>query len=96
MPLDTAGFAYDERVAVLHTAGAANLFYTLGGVVLMLYTPDLPRLVRIAMRVTWISGVGMTAAALFGHVAGMVASTALLFPSLIAWTSWMGRHWRRK
>jgi len=93
---DHAGFEFHERVVTLLTAGAANLLYTLGGLVLMLWTVDLPRRVRLAMWGTWISGVGMTLAAVFNHVGGMVATTTMLFPLLIAWTVWMGRNWRRE
>ena len=41
-------------------------------------------------------GVGMALAAVFNHVGGMVATTTVLFPLLIAWTVWMGRNWRRE
>jgi hypothetical protein len=93
---DHAGFEFYERAVTLLTAGAANLLYTLGGLVLMLWTVDLPRRIRLAMWGTWISGVGMTLAAVFNHVGGMVAMTIMLFPLLIAWTIWMGRYWRRE
>lgn len=93
---DYACFEFHERVVTLLTAGAANLLYTLGGLVLMLWTVDLPRRVRLAMWGTWISGVGMTLAAVFNHVGGLVATTTVLFPLLITWTVWMGRHWRRE
>jgi len=91
---DLAKFEYFERAATLLTAGAANLCYTLGGLLLMLGTPDLPRGVRRAMWGTWIAGVGMTFAAAAGHVGGMAVTTAVLFPLLIGWTIWMGRNWR--
>jgi hypothetical protein len=83
-----------ERVITLLTAGAANLLYTLGGAALMSWTKNLPGRVRMAMWGTWIAGGTMTLAAIFDHVAGMVAATAVLFPLLIAWTAWMGRRWR--
>jgi hypothetical protein len=91
---DRGGFESRERVITLLTAGAANGLYTLGGAVLMLRTTNLPRRVRLAMWGTWIAGGAMTLAAIFGHVAGMVAATTVLFPLLIAWAAWMGRHGR--
>jgi len=90
---DHASFEFYERAATLLTAGAANLLYTVGGLVLMLWTVGLPRRVRLAMWGTWISGMGMTLAAVFHHVGGMVATTTILFPLLIVWTVWMGRNW---
>jgi len=92
---DLAKFQLQERVATLLTAGAANLLYTLGGIVLMLGTPDFPQLVQRAMWITWLASAGMTLAALFDHAAGLVAFTAVLFPLLIAWTTWMGWTWRK-
>ncbi len=93
---DHAGFEFVERVVTLLTAGAANFLYTLGGLVLMLWTVDLPRRVRLAMWGTWLAGLAMTLAAVFNHVGGMVAATTVLFPLLIAWTVWMGCSWRRE
>ena len=79
----------------LLTAGAANGLYTLGGCLLMLNTNDLPNGVRWAMCVTWIMGLGMSLAAIFGHVGGMAATTAVLFPLFIGWTVWMATRWRQ-
>ena len=81
--------------ATLLTAGASNALYTLGGIVLMLATPDLPPWIRAAMWLTWLAGFLMTAAAIADHVAGMGMSTAVLFPLLIAWIAWMGARWRQ-
>jgi len=92
---DPAGFVFYERIVTLLTAGAANLLYTLGGFVLMLWTVSLPRQVRWAMWGTWLSGLGMTFAAVFNQADGLTATTAVLFPLFIAWTVWMGRHGRR-
>ncbi|MBI3839283.1 MAG: hypothetical protein HY288_15300 [Planctomycetia bacterium] len=47
----------------------------------------------MAMWGMWIAGGAMALAAIFDHVAGMVAATTVLFPLLIAWTAWMGRRW---
>jgi hypothetical protein len=91
---DRVGFESRERAITLLTAGAANLLYTLGGATLMSRTEKLPTRVRMAMWGTWIVGGAMTLAAIFDHVAGMVAATAVLFPLLIAWTVWMGFRWR--
>jgi len=91
---ELAAFAHVERMFTLLSAGAANGLYTLAGVLLTLATPDLPRWVRAAMWATWLAGGGMTVAGLWGYVGGMVASTVVLFPLLIAWTAWMGFRWR--
>jgi hypothetical protein len=92
---DPAAFASAERAFTLLSAGVANGLYTLGGLMLMLATPDLPSLIRAAMWVTWLAGAAMTIAGVMNYVGGMVASTAVLFPLLIAWTIWMGARWRR-
>jgi hypothetical protein len=92
---DRAGFEYLERIICLLTAGAANLLYTLGGIVLMLHSRDLPFSIRAAMAATWISGIGMTLAAIANHVAGLSVTTVVLFPLLIAWVIWIGHYWRR-
>lgn len=92
---DEAAFIHVERIVTLLTAGAANALYTLGGLLLMLVTPDLPRWVRAAMWGTWLSGLVMTVAGAMNHVGGMVVATAILFPLLICWVAWMGARWRR-
>jgi hypothetical protein len=90
-----AVFASAERSFTLLSAGAANGLYTLGGLLLMLATPDLPRAIRAAMWMTWLAGIAMTLAGIMNHVGGMVASTVVLFPLLITWTIWMAARWRR-
>ena len=90
-----AAFASAERSFTLLSAGAANGLYTIGGVLLMLATPDLPRSIRAAMWATWFAGIAMTVAGIINHIGGMVASTIVLFPLLIAWTVWMAARWRR-
>jgi hypothetical protein len=85
-----AAFTNLERLITLLTAGVANGFYTLGGIILTLATRDLPRWVRGAMWTTWLAGLAMTVAAVVDSVDGMVVSTAVLFPLLICWTTWMG------
>jgi len=91
---DPTSFMNVERAFTLLSAGGANGLYTLGGVLLTLVTPNLPALVRAAMWITWISGAAMTAAATFSWIGGMVGSTAVLFPLLVAWMAWMGARWR--
>ena len=93
---DQATFTWSERLATLLTAGAANALYTLGGFVLMLQTENLPGPVRAAMWATWLAGAGMTVAAVFDHVTGMMASTSILFPLLIVWTGWFGFCWDKR
>ena len=89
-----ADFLALERVATLLTAGVANALYTLGSAVLMIHTKPLPTPVRAAMCATWVAGIGMTLSAMFDHVDGMVLTTTILFPLLIAWTAWMAARWR--
>ena len=93
-PSDYAAFTDVERNFVLLSAGVANGLYTLGGMLLTLATPNLPRRVRALMWITWLAGLAMTIAAVMNHVGGMVISTAVLFPPLIIWTAWMGARWR--
>jgi hypothetical protein len=92
---DASAFVDVERTATLLTAGASNALYTLGGLVLMWATPDLPRYVRGAMWGTWLAGIVMTVAGVMNHVGGMMVSTAVLFPLLICWTAWLGARWRQ-
>ncbi|MEX2310621.1 MAG: hypothetical protein WD738_23845 [Pirellulales bacterium] len=92
---DAAAFTSAERAFTLLSAGAANGLYTLGGLLLTLATPNLPTAVRAGMWITWIAGIAMTVAGVMNHVGGMVVSTIVLFPLLIAWTAWMGARWRR-
>lgn len=91
---NSSGYESIERTATLLTAGAANTLYTLGGLVLMLSTRDLPRFVQFAMWTTWLAGLGMTVGAIVDSVPAMVATTTILFPLLVAWTMWMALRWR--
>ena len=92
---DLEGALKTQRLGSLLTAGAANAFYTIGGIVLMLRTTDLPRRVRRAMWITWGAGALMTASTLVDNTAGLVVSTAVLFPLFMGWTVWMAVRWRR-
>jgi hypothetical protein len=92
---NAADFLHVERIATLLTAGAANGLYTLAGMLLTFATPDLPGWVRAAMWGTWLAGLAMTVAGLLNHVGGMMAATAVLFPLLICWITWMGARWER-
>ena len=88
-------FARLEHRATLLTAGAANLLYTVGGILLTLLTPDLPPIVRRMLWAVWFGGIGMTVSALLNSVGGMVVTTTLLFPPLIGATFWFALKWRR-
>lgn len=90
---DFAPFARTERAFTLLSAGAANGLYTVGGILLTFLTPDLPKWVRAAMWLTWLAGIGMTIAAVANHTAGLVISTALLFPPFLIYVAWMGARW---
>jgi hypothetical protein len=87
-------FVSAERAFTLLSAGAANLLYTVAGIILTLATPSLPKWIRILMWISWLAGVGMTVAAIFDNVAGLVASSIILFPLMFVWIAWMGARWR--
>jgi hypothetical protein len=87
-------FISAERAFTLLSAGAANLLYTIAGILLTLATPNLPKWVRILMWISWLAGIGMTVAAIFDNVAGLVASSIVLFPPMFVWIAWMGARWR--
>lgn len=102
MPIDgnpvkfsnAAAFIAIERGFTLLSAGAANLLYTIAGMILTLATPNLPKWVRVTMWVTWVAGIAMTVAAIFDNTLGILASSIVLFPLLLLWTTWMGARWR--
>jgi hypothetical protein len=83
-----------ERQFTLLSPGAANGLYTIGGVLLTLITPGLPRWVLWTMWITWLAGAAMTVAAVANNTPAIVASTAVLFPPLLACVAWMGARWR--
>ena len=87
-------FTRIERCFTLCSAGAANGLYTVAGIMLTLVTPKLPRWIRWTMWGTWVAGTIMTVAAVFNHLGGMFASTAVLFSLLLIWIAWMGLRWR--
>jgi hypothetical protein len=91
---NAAGFISAERAFTLLSAGAANLLYTIAGFILMLATPNLPKWIRTLMWISWLSAIGMTVAAVFDNVAGLIISSIVLFPLLFVWTAWMGARWR--
>jgi hypothetical protein len=93
--LELARVGHIERAFTLLSAGAANGLYTVGGIMLTLLTPGLPKWVRAAMWITWLAGIGMTVAAIANSTPGMVATTAVLFPPFLVWVGWMGAHWSR-
>lgn len=74
-------------LGTLLSAGWANAFYTAGGVLLTLRSPPLPAMWRGALWLAWAAGAGMTLCALAGYPPGLFATSAVLFPLLIAW-SW--------
>ncbi len=83
-----------ERAFTLLSAGAANGLYTIGGILLTLVTPGLPRWIRVLMWITWGAGIGMTLAAILNSIPGMIVTTAVLFPLFLVWVAWMGARWR--
>jgi hypothetical protein len=92
---DRPAFEVCERIITLLTAGFANAFYTIGGMVLMWQTPNLPQSLRLAMWGTWLAGIVMTVAAFFNCVPGMIVATVVLFPLLILWMLGLSQYWRR-
>ena len=93
-PEDVPAFLATQRFATLLTTVAANGLYTLGGVVLTLSTPRLPRKVQAAMWTTWVAGVGMSLFAAWEWTLGLVVVTPILFLSFVGWVTWMGFRWR--
>jgi hypothetical protein len=91
---DASSFMAAERSFTLLSAGAANLLYTIAGIILMLLTVNLPRWIRVAMWITWGAGITMTVAGVADHVPGLIVSSYVLFPTFIIWTAWMGARWR--
>jgi hypothetical protein len=82
-----------ERAFALLSAGAANGLYTVGGIMLTLVTPGLPRWVRAAMWLTWLAAIGMSVAAVANSTPGIVLTTAAVFPPFLVWVTWMGARW---
>ena len=66
-PWDAAAFMSIERSFTLLSAGAANALYTVGGILLTLTTPNLPKWVRASMWATWLAGILMTIAGVMDH-----------------------------
>jgi hypothetical protein len=90
---DLAAFIRVERQFTILSAGAANGLYTIGGILLTLVTPNLPRWVRWLMWLTWVAGIAMTVAAVANSVPGLMVFTAALFPPFLVWVTWMGARW---
>ena len=84
----------DAQTAIVLTAGVANGLYTAGGIMLMVATPGLPDVVRLAMHLTWWAGLGMTVSGVLTFAPGLVFSSAILFPLFVLWVTWMGLKWR--
>lgn len=93
-PWDASKFIAAERAFTLLSAGAANLLYTIAGIVLTMVTPNLPKQIRILIWISWLAGIGMTVAAILNNTAGLVASSIVLFPLMFLWIAWMGARWR--
>jgi hypothetical protein len=91
---DPVAFERVERDFRLCSAGAANGLYTLAGMMLTLATRGIAGWVRALMWTTWTAGIVMTIAAFFNLLAAMFVSTAILFPLLFVWATWMGARWR--
>ena len=72
----------------------ANGLYTLGGILLTIATPDLPKWVRITLWVAWLAGIGMTVAAFADHALGMIVTSIILFPPLVIGMFWLAVYWR--
>ena len=89
-------FSTLERANTISSPLLANSLYTIAGIILMSRTGGLPRLVRSLMITTWLAAGVMTVAAIFDYGPGLVVSTLVLFPSLIAWQAWMGLRWRNR
>jgi hypothetical protein len=82
-----------DRAFTLLSAGAANGLYAVGGVMLTLITPGLPKWIRAVMWITWLAAIWMTIAAIANSTLGLVLSSAILFPPFLVWVAWMGARW---
>jgi hypothetical protein len=81
-----------QRAGTLLTGAAANGLYTVAGIMLTAATPSMP--LRPLAWVIWTFGLGLTASALAGSVAGMVVTTGGLMALFCPWTWLMG--WKLK
>lgn len=89
-----AGFQSAQRLGTVLTAVFANGGYTAAGILLTRGTPHLPRLPRLAAWTVWGAGAMMTVAGAIGWTAGLVASSAVLFPALAVLCVAIGRALR--
>ncbi len=87
-------FAAMQYVGTVLTAVFANGAYTVAGIALTLGTPSLSRGTRALAWVVWAAGAAMTAFALAGSASGLVASSGVLFPALVALCVLVGRELR--
>jgi hypothetical protein len=81
-------------IATLLTGGAANVCYTLAGVMLTIGSPFLRGPLRAVAWAVWASGFALTIFTFAGSVAGMILSTASLMSLLCLWVAVFG--WRLK
>jgi hypothetical protein len=94
LPAALESFERVERAFMLLSAAAANGLYTVGGILLTLITPGLPKWVRALMWITWLAGIAMTVAGIANHTTGFIVSSIALFPPFLIWIAWMGAYWR--
>ncbi|HEX2203828.1 MAG TPA: hypothetical protein VHG91_11045, partial [Longimicrobium sp.] len=87
-----ARFAALQRAGTVLTGVGANGFYTLAGIALTLGTPGLDGRTRTFAFAVWAAGIALSVCAAVGSTAGMVASSALLFPAFSLLCAVVGRR----
>jgi MFS family permease len=79
-------------LAFLLTGGAANGFYTLGGILLSLATPAIRGPLATWTAAMWLCGLALSASAILEVPLGIAATTAALFALFVPWCVVLGRR----
>ncbi len=90
----TQAFISLERGTAIVTAIWANGLYVLGGVILTVSAKSLRGWLLGLTWCIWIAGAGMSVAAVFDFVAGIVITSGVLFPLFIIWCVMLARRFR--
>lgn len=90
----TQAFINLERGATIATAIWANGLYVLGGVILTLAAKSLRGWFLGLTWCIWFTGAGMSVAAAFAFVPGIVITSGVLFPLFIIWCVMLARRFR--
>lgn len=79
------------RVTTLLTAGAANGFYTIAGIILTLATPIREPWLRVWTWLVWASGLVLSICAVLDMSRGIMVSSAMLMTLFIPWVMMFSR-----